>query len=153
MSGWTAATYLTAASVVIGAGSAIYSGQQQAAAAEAQAISEQNQADAEADVARAHAEKIRKAGRAAKGEANVALAKSGVKLGEGTALEVQKEITQNVEQDAFAALLSGSRAKRAGEEEASMLRASGDAAVTSSVLKAAGTVVAGGWKASVKGQK
>lgn len=142
----------------VGAGTAIYQGEQQAAAAESQAISVQNQADAEADAARAQAEKIRKAGRAQKGEANAALAKSGVKLGEGTALEVQKEITQNVEQDAFSALLSGSRAKRTGDEQASILRASGDAARTGGYLGAAGTVLStgakyygGGWKSSAKG--
>ena len=142
----------------VSAGSAIISGQQQAAAAEAQAISAQNQADAEADAARAQAEKIRKAGRAQKGEANAALAKSGVKLGEGTALEVQKEITKNVEQDAFSALLSGSRIKRTGDEQASMIRASGDAAAMSGYMGAAGTVLStgakayGNWKTSVRGQ-
>ncbi len=133
------AAVISAAAAVVGAGTAIISGQQQAAAAEAQAISAQNQADAEADAHRAHAEQIRKAGRAQKGVANAALAKSGVKLGEGTALEVQKEITQNVEQDAFAELLSGSRIKRTGEDQASIIRAGGDAAETAGYATALST--------------
>lgn len=150
MSGWTAATYLAAASLAVGVGSAIYSGQQQKQAADTQAQIAENDAAYASDAARAHAEKIRKAGRAQRGEAKAALASSGVKLGEGTALEVDKSIIQNSEQDALSAILSGDRALKSGDDQASMLRASGDSAQTSSVLQAGGTIISSGWKASAK---
>ena len=95
MSGWSAATYLAAAAVAVSAGSAVYSGQQQKKAADTQAQIAENNAAYSADSARAHAEKVRKAGRAQQGEAKAALAASGVKLAEGTALEVDKSIIQN----------------------------------------------------------
>lgn len=143
MSGWSAATYLAAAAVAVSAGSAVYSGQQQKKAADTQAQIAENNAAYSADSARAHAEKIRKAGRAQQGEAKVALAASGVNLAEGTALEVDKEIIQNSEQDALSAILSGNRSLQSGADEAGMFRASGRAAQTSSALTAVGSTA--GW--------
>lgn len=143
MSGWTAATYLAAGALAVGVGSAVYSGQQQKQANDTQAQIAENNAAYSADSARAHAEKIRKAGRAQQGEAKAALAASGVKLAEGTALEVDKEIIKNSEQDALSAILSGSRSLQSGADEAGMLRASGQAAQTSSALMAVGST--GGW--------
>lgn len=141
----------------VGTGATIYSGQQQAQAADDQAQIAENNAAYEADAARQQAEKIRRMARAQKGEANAALAKSGVKLGEGTALEVQKDITTRSEEDALSALLSGSRALKSGDDQSDMLKDSGEAAKTGSYVSAAGTVLSAGaayssgkWKTSQK---
>lgn len=136
----------------------IQQGQQQREMYNAQAQQTLNDAAYRADAAKAQAEKIRKAGKAQVGEANASLAASGVKLGEGTPLEVQKTITQNSEEDAFSAILSGQRATAAAQQEAQLLGKAGDNAVTNSyygaastVLQAGGTYARGGWAKIAKG--
>ena len=148
---------MTVASSVVSAGASIIGGMQQKEAADTQAQIAENSAAYEADAAKAHAEKIRKAGLAQRGEAKAALAASGVKLGEGTALEVDKSIAKNAEQDALSAILSGDRALKSGEDQASMLRASGNAAQTAGFIGAAGSVLSAGasyakgnWKTSAR---
>ena len=111
------------AASAVGTVGTIYSGIQQAEAADNQAQIAENNAAYEADANKQQAEKIRRMAKAQRCEANAALAKSGVKLGEGTALEVQKDITQKSEEDALSALLSGSRAIKSGDEQADMLLA------------------------------
>ena len=135
----------------------VMQGQQQQEMANAQAQQALNEGAYRADAAKAQAEKIRRAGKAQSGEAKAALAASGVKLGEGTALEVQKSITQGAEEDALSALLSGKRAQSAAQEEASMLGQAGENAVTNSYFAAAGTALSaggtyarGGWKSTAK---
>lgn len=142
--------YLMAASAAVSAAGTIYSGMQQAEAADNQAQIAENNAAYEADAAKQHAEKIRKAGKAQRGEANAALAASGVKLGEGTPLAIQKDIIQKSEEDALSALLTGSRAIKSGEDQADMLRASGDAARTAGFTTAlsVGVGAYGNWKTS-----
>ncbi len=122
----------------------IYSGIQQAEAADNQAQIAENNAAYEADANKQQAEKIRRMAKAQRGEANAALAASGVKLGEGTALEVQKDITKRSEEDALSALLSGSRAIKSGNDQADMLRASGNAAMTGAFVSAGSTVLSAG---------
>lgn len=105
------------------------------------------------DAANAQAEKIRKAGRIQVGEANAALAASGVKLGEGTALEVQNTINQNAEEDALSAILTGKRSMSTATQEADLMIRAGKNKTTSSLLSAGGSVLSGaariyggGWK-------
>lgn len=131
----------------------IQQGQQQREMYNAQAQQTLNDAAYRADAAKAQAEKIRKAGRAQVGEANASLAASGVKLGEGTALEVRKTITQNSEEDALSAILSGKRTTAAAQQEAQLLGKAGNNAVTNSyygaastALQAGATYKRGGWK-------
>lgn len=131
----------------------VQQGKQQKEAYNAQAQATLNDAAYRADAAKAQAEKIRRAGRAQVGEANASLAASGVKLGEGTPLEVKKNITQNAEEDALSAILSGKRTTDVAQKEAEMLGKAGDNAVTNSqyaaastVLQAGGTYARGGWK-------
>ncbi len=133
-------------------------GQQQKEMYNAQAQQTLNDAAYRADAAKAQAEKIRRAGRAQVGEANTALAASGVKLGEGTPLEVQKTITQNSEEDALSSILSGKRTTAAAQQEAQLLGKAGDNAVTNSyygaastALSAGGTYARGGWAKIGKG--
>lgn len=159
MSGVTAATvaaYAAAAAAVVGAYSSIESGRQQKGMYERQAQAASNDAAYKKDAAKAQAEKIRRLGAAQKGEAKAALAASGVAVGEGTPLELQKNITKNSEEDALSAILGGKRSSDAAIEESSMLmqaganaESSGYMGAASSVLGAAGTV-AGGWKSVAK---
>ncbi|WP_052473444.1 hypothetical protein [Sulfuritalea hydrogenivorans] len=145
---------LMTAGTVLSIGGQINQGQQQREMYNTQAQQSINDAAYRADAAKSQAEKIRKAGRAQVGEANASLAASGVRLGEGTPLEVQKTITQNSEEDALSAILSGQRATAAAQQEAQLLGKAGDNAVANSYTKAVGTVlqsgatVMGGWKRS-----
>lgn len=145
-----------AAGTAISAYSSIKSGQAAQESANYQAQQSLNEGAYAADAAKAQAEKIRKAGKTAQGAANASLSSSGVKLGEGTALEVQKSIIQNSEEDALTAMLSGKRATTSASEEAKMLGKAGDNAVTNSYYSAAGTVlqsggsIAKGWKSTAK---
>lgn len=148
MSGATSASIAAYAALAVAAvGSAyasIESGRQQKAMAERQAQSAVNAAAYDADAAKAHAENIRKAGRAQVGEAKAALAASGVKLGEGTALEIQKSIVENSAKDELSAILSGKRATAAANEEAGMLMQAGANAQNNGYMSAATTVLGTG---------
>lgn len=126
----------------------IQQGKQQQAMYNAQAQQSLNEAAYRADAAKQQAEKIRKAGKAQKGEANAALAAAGVKLGEGTPLEVERTITQGAEEDALSAILSGHRATTAAQEESRMLGKAGGNAMSNSVLGAAATGLQTGWRLS-----
>lgn len=148
------AMYAMAAGSAISALGQIQQGKAQQKAYEEQAQQAVNEGAYRADAAKAQAEKIRKAGRAQVGEARASLAASGVKLGDGTALEVEGDITRNSEEDALSALLSGKRSTDAAQQEAKLLNRAGSNAVTNSIYGAAGTVlstganIASGWKKS-----
>lgn len=149
---------LMAASSAMSVMGQLSQGQQKKEMYNAQAQQSLNDAAYKADAYKSQAEKIRKAGKAQVGEANAALAASGVKLGEGTPLEVKKTIVQNSEEDALTALLNGSRTTTAAQEQAQLLGKAGDNAVTnaewgaaSSVLSAGGSYMRGGWKSTAKG--
>lgn len=128
----------------------IQQGQQQSAYYKAQAQqAEVNAAYARSD-AQTQAEKIRRAGRRQVGETNAQLAASGVKLGEGTPLELTRETIQQSEQDAFAAILSGERGYTSSMTEANSMRTAGKNSVSNSILGSAGTI-ASGWYMGKKG--
>ena len=131
----------------------VMSGQAQQKQANAQAQQALNTAAYEADAYKQQAEKIRRAGKERVGESTAALAASGVKLGEGTPLELKKTTIQRSEEDAMTAILNGKRSMSAGAEQADIYGQAGKNAVTSSYLKAGGTVLGaaidykrGGWK-------
>lgn len=144
----TGAEFAMLATAAVGTAGSIYNGMQQAAAAEDQAQIAENNAAYEADANKQHAEKIRRMAKAQRGEANAALAASGVKLGEGTPMAIQKDIIQKSEEDALSAMLTGSRALKSGSDQADMLRASGEAASTSGYITAlsTGATAYGNWK-------
>lgn len=162
MSGVTAATvaaYAAVAAAVAGAAVSVVGQAQQASQQKkmyrAQAQQVANQTAYRQDAAKAQAEKIRRAGIAQRSEAQAALAASGVKLGEGTPLELQRNIVRSSEEDALTALLNGKRVGQAGDMEAGMLMQAGKNAdtnakygIASTVLSTAGSV-AGGWKSAV----
>lgn len=127
----------------------IQQGQQQNEYYKAQAKQSQlNAATAKAD-SLSQAEKIRRAGRYQVGETKAQLAASGVKLGEGTPLELEKDITAKAEEDAFATILTGDRAYTAGMTEAASLRSAAKNAKSNSVLSTGGTI-AQGWYLGAK---
>lgn len=106
---------------------------------------DKNQAAYAEDNAREAADKIRKAGRAQVGAATAALAASGVKLGEGTPLELKDEITKGAEEDALVEILNGRRIGSVKRSEGSMYGTAGRNAMTNSVLKA-GSQMYSGWQ-------
>lgn len=67
------------------------------------------QAQVEIESAMEMAKVIRRAGRKTEGAARAQYGASGVRVDEGSAVEVQQQIAMDVEQDAFAALLDGQR--------------------------------------------
>lgn len=141
------------AGTAISAGTAIYQGQKQQKIVNAQAQQAVNDAAYTKDEYQQKADKIRREGKTQVGETNAALAASGVKLGTGTPLELTKTIQQRSEQDALAAIVSGTRAVSAGNEQAGIYSASGRASSTAGYLKAGSTVLGaaidynrGGWK-------
>lgn len=141
--------YALLASTVISAGSAINTGIQQADAADDQATIAANNAEYEKDAAKQRAEKIRKLGRMQQGETKAALAASGVKVGEGTALELQKDVGRRAEEDALTALLGGNRAYDSSMAESAAYSKASSNATTNSVLSA-GSSIASGWAATSK---
>jgi hypothetical protein len=150
-------TIILAVSAVVGAVTTIQQGRQQQKMANAQAQESLNQAAYREDAGRAQAEKIRRAGLAQRGEAKAALAAGGVKLGEGTALEIDQTIAERSEEDALSAILSGKRAGSSARSEANMLGQAGENAVSNSygraastVLQAGSTYVGSGWVTRAK---
>lgn len=135
---------LMAASTAVSVIGTVASGQQQKAMYKAQSQQAQNEAAYAADAAKAQAEKIRRMGRIQRSETSAALAGAGVKLGEGTALEIDKDITERVEEDAFATILSGRRALQAGDAQSSLLRTAGNNAERNSYMQAGATVLQAG---------
>lgn len=146
---------LMAAAAIVSSGSAIYSGVQQKNAADANAELARREGNQQADAAVAQAEKIRKAGRAAAGQANAAMAASGVAIGEGTPIRINEQIYQNSESDAYSTLLTGARRQQSANDQAGMLQYEGNSARTAGYLNAGASLLSSGanygkWKTSQK---
>ncbi len=143
------------ASAAVSAGGAVYSGVQQKEAADTNAELARRQGDQEKDAAVAQAEKIRKAARAQAGQANAALAASGVAIGEGTAVRINEQIYRDSEDDAYSTLLTGTRRQQSGNDQAGILINQGNAAMTSGTINAGASVLSAGasygkWKSTQK---
>ncbi|HAV37453.1 MAG TPA: hypothetical protein DCX52_14055 [Massilia sp.] len=150
------AAYAAIAAAAVGATSALYSADTQQNTAEANAEMARRQGNQEKDAAIAQAEKIRKAARAAAGQANASMAAAGVAIGEGTPLRINEQIYKDSEDDAYSTLLTGTRRQQSANDQASFLEAEGSAAATSGYLNAGATLLSaagtyGKWKASQKG--
>lgn len=79
---------------------------------------------------------IRKAGRRQVGQTLTAYAGAGVKVGDGSALEAERQINQNVETDAFQTLLMGERAAAGLELDAKLMKINASLAKKSSYVLA-----------------
>lgn len=133
---------------------AIRQGQAQANSDNYNAEMARREAVSEKDAALQQAEKIRRVGKRTRSEATSAMAASGLQLDEGSALVIDQQIAQDVEQDAFMELLTGDRRARQLNAQASMFKASAKNAKTSSYLSAGASLLSGaagaysGWKAA-----
>ena len=132
---------LLALTAVAGVAGTVMQGQAAKKQANASAQIALNDAAYESDAYKQQADKIRRAGKAQIGETNASLASSGVKLGEGTPLELTKTIIQRSEEDAMTSIMQGGRATSSASAQAKMFGDAGKAAVTNSYVQAAGTVL------------
>jgi hypothetical protein len=132
------------AAAVVSAGSAIYSGVQQKHAADTNAELARREGNQQQDAAVAQAEKIRKAGRAAAGQANAAMAASGVSIGEGTPIRINEQIYADSESDAYSTLLTGTRRQQSANDQAGMLQYEGNTARTAGYLNAGASLLSSG---------
>lgn len=148
-------TALIAATVAAGAMSAystIQQGQQAKLNADAQAEQAAADASAERSAAVVQAERIRKLARIQQGEATASLAASGVDVGEGTALNINREIYQNAEEDAILTVMGGQNKANRLNADAENYRLAGRQARSNSYGQAAGTLLStgasayAGWK-------
>jgi len=133
---------------------AIRQGQAQANSDNFNAEIARRDALSEKDAAVQQAEKIRRVGKRTQSEATSALAASGVQLDEGSAILIDQQIAQDVEQDAFMELLTGDRRARQLNSQAELFKASAKNAKTSSRMAAATSLLSAGasgysgWKAA-----
>jgi len=123
--------------------------------ADANAEMARRQGEADKDAAVAQAEKIRKAARAQVGQANAALAASGISVGEGTPVRINEQIYRDSEEDAYNTILTGTRRQRSANDEAAIMRSQGNNALVGGLINAGSTVLAGGarvqqWRAMQK---
>jgi hypothetical protein len=93
------------------------------------------------------AQVIRRAGRRQVGQAVAAYAGAGVKVGEGSALEVEGQIGREVEHDAFQTLLEGDLRALGLRTDATMERIGGRMQRSASTVAAVNTVLSGGYNA------
>jgi hypothetical protein len=131
----------------VGAGTALFQGQAAKNAADAQADQLNRQAAAQRDQAQAAAEQTQRETGRTRSAARAALAGSGVNVGDGTAIVIDRDIQQRGNLDAYNAILSGERAGRNSEFQSSMATSAGKNAQTASFLQA-GASVAQGWRLS-----
>lgn len=82
-------------------------------------------AAAERAAGQQRASRIRDAGAETLGAARAQLAASGVKVGAGSALDIERRIVRNVEQDAGVAILTGERRAQALDAQARYSQAAG----------------------------
>jgi hypothetical protein len=125
----------------------VQQGKAQQRAANDQAAMDEYQARASRAEAEFEAKTIRRAGRVARGETLGALAASGVVIGEGSALEVERQVMTDYETDAAMAILSGERSARGLEIQATQRRRAGRDARNASYFNAAGSLLSAGSQA------
>lgn len=109
--------------------------------------------------AAADARMVARQGRNARGAVTTAIASSGVKLGEGSALDAERLAAENAYSDEYMAILNGERRARAMEMEASTRRRAGrdarraasTAAFTTLLSAGAQGMGAAGWRSSGPG--
>jgi len=126
---------------------------------ELQASQAEYQATVEQKAALDTAAIIRRAGKQQVGSANAAYAASGVQIGEGSALETERQIHQDVEHDAFQTILQGDRRARGLQTDATLMRIDGKSKETAGNVNAFGSLLgsayqgakASGWRTAGPG--
>lgn len=150
----TALIVATVAAGAMSAYSTIQQGKQANLNAEAQAEQAAADANTERSAAVVQAERIRKLARIQQGEATASLAASGVEVGEGTALNINREIYENAEEDAILTVMGGQNRANRLNADASNYRLAGRQAKSNAYGQAAGTLLStgasaySGWKST-----
>ena len=145
---------MTVASTLLGAYSQVQQGKSQKEWANYQADQAEADARAERGAAEVQADKIRKMARRQQSEATAALAASGVDVGEGTAVHINREIYEGAEEDALTTIFGGVDREKRGYAQASADRSRGSQAASAGYLGATNTLLGGayrigsGWKTS-----
>lgn len=141
----------------------VYGQVQQGKAADRQArgaaAESEHQAALALDDAQAEAANIRRAGARQRGETLAGIAASGVKIGEGSALDAEREVLEGAARDEYMTILTGDRQASAYRRQASNQRAAGRDArraanigAFSSLLSAGGSFAkASGWRSNGPG--
>lgn len=146
-----------AAAAVYSVYSTVQSGKQAAMNADAQAEQAAADANTEKSAAVVQAERIRRLARIQNSEANAALAASGVEVGEGTAININEEITRNAEEDAALTIFGGANRAQRLNADGSNYRMAGSQARSAANGQAVGTLLSSasnaytGWKGSANG--
>lgn len=136
-------SFIAAAVTGFNALNSIQQGRFASAQAGLQASATEYQAKVEEQNALETARVIRRAGQRQVGQANAAYAAAGVKVGEGSAGEVERDITQGYEHDAYQAILEGQRRGLSLRTDAAMTRINGQMAERAGIVNAMGTVLMG----------
>ena len=113
-------------------------------AANEQAKQYELQAATERDNAQAEAEQIRREGRAARGGTLSALAGAGVTVGQGSALDAERQVVDDYTADEYMAILTGERRGRAMQETARQTRRAGRDAMRGSLINAGTSLLSAG---------
>lgn len=142
-----------AAATALSAGGQIMAGQNARKAGNQQYALANRQADEVLASADYEAGKIRQNAESGRGAAVAAMAASGVKVGEGSALEVERKILTVGEEDAMMTLLNAERQARSIRTEGRMAKDAGYDAQRAGFLGAAGTVLGGAAKYNLWGGK
>lgn len=136
----------------LSAGGAVYQAQETKKAAVEQENAALFEAKQEKSAAEIYAERIRRQRRAAQGEATAALAASGVKVGTGTALDIDSQIANDSAMDAYLTLMGGTNNAGRITSQARINTKAMNQQATAGYLGAAGSVLGGagqmasGWK-------
>lgn len=135
---------IVAASVGVQAAGTIAQGKAAKSQADAEAGQLDYQAAVERDNAAAEAALIRRAGARARGETLAGTVASGIKIGEGSALDAERQVMQDSEVDAQLAILTGDRSARSLTSSAAQRRAAGRAARNAGYLQAGTSLLSAG---------
>lgn len=135
--------YVNIAIAGVSAFNAIQQGHTASAMAGQQAQLDNYQAQVANENALETASIIRRAGRRLVSAQTAGYAGAGVKVGEGSALEVERQTDFDYEHDAYQAILEGRRRGRAMQLQGAMGQAQGDAQEAASYATAAGSVLGG----------
>lgn len=138
--------YVNVAIAASGAITSLSAGSYAKGQADLQASQMDYQAKQEQQTALETARIIRRAGHKAIGQANAAYAGAGVKVGEGSAGDTERQLYQDVEHDAYQAILEGDRRALGLRTQGTMARAQGDMAKSASYVNAVNSLAGGFYK-------
>lgn len=113
-------------------------------AANQQAEQFDQQAAFERDNAEGEAARIRRAGMVQRGQTLGALAAAGVKIGDGSALDIERQVMEDYSRDEYMALLTGERNARSLSASAGQARQAGKDARRASYVNAATSLLSAG---------